>query len=65
MLRSVANLTRADGEEFLPLAAAMGLQTEVETFGLAEAGEALRRLRDGRIRGSAVLDIAASAAEGA
>jgi alcohol dehydrogenase, propanol-preferring len=54
-LRSVANLTRADGEEFLDLAPRVPVRTEVETFPLAEANEALDRLRSGRIRGSAVL----------
>ena len=54
-LRSVANLTRADGEEFLALAPLVPVRTEVETFPLAEANEALDRLRSGRIRGSAVL----------
>ena len=54
-LRSVANLTRADGEEFLTLAPLVPVRTEVETFPLAEANEALDRLRSGRIRGSAVL----------
>jgi len=55
MLRSVANLTRADGEEFLALAPRVPVRTEVETFPLGEANEALDRLRSGRIRGSAVL----------
>jgi alcohol dehydrogenase, propanol-preferring len=55
MLRSVANLTRADGEEFLALAPRVPVRTEVETFPLTEANEALDRLRSGRIRGSAVL----------
>jgi alcohol dehydrogenase, propanol-preferring len=54
-LRSVANLTRADGEEFLALAPLVPVRTEVETFPLSEANEALDRLRSGRIRGSAVL----------
>jgi alcohol dehydrogenase, propanol-preferring len=54
-LRSVANLTRADGEEFLALAPLVPVRAEVETFPLAEANEALDRLRSGRIRGSAVL----------
>ena len=54
-LRSVANLTRADGEEFLALAPLVPVRTEVETFPLGEANEALDRLRSGRIRGSAVL----------
>ena len=54
-IRSVANLTRADGEEFLALAPRVPVRTEVETFPLAEANEALDRLRAGRIRGAAVL----------
>jgi len=54
-IRSVANLTRADGEEFLALAPRVPVRTEVETFPLAEANEALDRLRAGSIRGAAVL----------
>ena len=54
-LRSVANLTRADGEEFLALAPSVPVRTEVETFPLAEANEALTRLREGKLRGAAVL----------
>ncbi|HEY7725157.1 MAG TPA: alcohol dehydrogenase, partial [Anaeromyxobacteraceae bacterium] len=52
---SVANLTRRDGEEFLALAPRIPVRTEVETFPLAEANEALARLREGRLRGAAVL----------
>jgi len=55
VLRSVANLTRADAEEFLALAPRVPVRTEVETFPLEEANEALDRLRTGRLRGSAVL----------
>jgi alcohol dehydrogenase, propanol-preferring len=55
VVRSVANLTRADGEEFLALAPAVPVRTEVETFPLAEANEALERLRRGAVRGAAVL----------
>jgi propanol-preferring alcohol dehydrogenase len=55
VVRSVANLTRRDGEEFLALAPRVPVRTEVETFPLAEANEALTRLRKGRIRGAAVL----------
>jgi propanol-preferring alcohol dehydrogenase len=55
MVRSVANLTRRDGEEFLALAPRVPVRTEVETFALADANEALTRLRRGRIRGAAVL----------
>jgi alcohol dehydrogenase, propanol-preferring len=54
-LRSVANLTRADGEEFLALAPLVPVRTEVETFPLRQANEALDRLRSGRIQGAAVL----------
>ena len=54
-IRSVANLTRADGEEFLALAPTIPVRTEVETFRLDEANEALDRLRHGTLRGAAVL----------
>jgi propanol-preferring alcohol dehydrogenase len=54
-IRSVANLTRADGEEFLTLALRVPVATEVETFPLADANAALTRLREGRITGAAVL----------
>jgi propanol-preferring alcohol dehydrogenase len=56
-VRSVANLTRLDGEEFLRIAPQVPIITEVEAFALDEANEALRRLRAGEIRGSAVLTI--------
>lgn len=54
-LRSVANLTRSDGEEFLALAPRVPVRTEVEPFPLERANEALDRLRAGRVRGAAVL----------
>jgi alcohol dehydrogenase, propanol-preferring len=54
-LRSVANLTRADGEEFLALAPRVPVRTEVESHPLAQANEALERLRAGHVRGTAVL----------
>lgn len=57
-LRSVANLTRQDGEEFLALAPQVPVRTEVEVFPLAWANEALTRLREGRVRGAAVLSCA-------
>lgn len=57
VIRSVANLTRRDGEEFLALAPKIPVRTDVETFPLAQADEALRQLRTGRIRGAAVLMI--------
>lgn len=52
---SVANLTRRDGLEFLALAPRVPVRTEVETFPLAQANEALARVRGGRINGAAVL----------
>ena len=52
---SVANLTRRDGEEFLALAPKVPVRTEVQTFPLEEANEALARLRSGGIQGAAVL----------
>jgi propanol-preferring alcohol dehydrogenase len=55
VLRSVANLTRRDGEEFLDLAPRVPVRTEVETHPLADANEALDRLRTGKVRGAAVL----------
>jgi len=54
-LRSVANLTRRDGEEFLALAPQVPVRTTTVPFPLVEANEALRRLREGRIEGAAVL----------
>jgi propanol-preferring alcohol dehydrogenase len=54
-IRSVANLTRKDGEEFLKLAPRVPVHTQVESFPLSEANEALTRLRTGLIRGAAVL----------
>ncbi len=54
-VRSIANLTRRDGEAFLDLAPKAGVRTEVQTFPLASANEALQHLREGRVRGAAVL----------
>ena len=54
-LVSVANLTRRDGEEFLPLAAQIPVETTVHTYPLAQANEALEDLRHGRFSGAAVL----------
>jgi propanol-preferring alcohol dehydrogenase len=54
-LLSVANLTRQDGEEFLALAPSVPVRTEVETYPLADANDALDRLRRGALRGAAVL----------
>jgi len=55
VLRSVANLTRADAEEFLQIAPSVPVRTEVTTFPLEDANEALDRLRGGNLRGAAVL----------
>lgn len=54
-VRSIANLTRHDGEAFLDIAPKAGIRTEVETFPLASANEALQHLASGRVRGAAVL----------
>ncbi len=54
-VRSVANLTRRDGEEFLALAPKVPVRTVIETFPLEDANEALARLRRGCLRGAAVL----------
>jgi alcohol dehydrogenase, propanol-preferring len=58
VVRSVANLTRRDGEELLHIAPQVPVRTEVEIFDLGSANEALDRLRSGRIRGAAVLTMA-------
>lgn len=55
VVRSVANLQRRDGVEFLELAARVPVNTQVETFALADANTALARLRSGRLSGAAVL----------
>ena len=55
VLRSVANLTRRDGEEFLALAPQIPVRTEVTSYPLARAGQALDDLRAGRFRGAAVV----------
>jgi propanol-preferring alcohol dehydrogenase len=54
-IRSVANLTRRDGIEFMKLAASIPIQTHVQTFTLGEANVALERLRSGALSGAAVL----------
>ncbi len=55
MVRSVANLTRRDGEEFLALAPAAGITTTTQTYPLADANRALGDLRSGALQGAAVL----------
>jgi propanol-preferring alcohol dehydrogenase len=54
-IRSVANLTRADGEEFLALAPTIPVRTEVHVFDLADTNDALDDLRAGRVQGAAVV----------
>ena len=55
MVRSVANLTRQDAEEFLALAPAADIHTATQTYPLADANRALADLRHGRLQGAAVL----------
>jgi len=62
VLRSVANLTRADAREILDLAPRIPIRTTVRTFALEEAETALAELRAGRIEGTAVLQLGRSAA---
>ena len=59
VLRSVANLTRQDGEEFLALVPQVPVRPEIDVFPLEAANETLDRLRAGQVLGSAVLDLAA------
>ncbi len=55
VLRSVANLTRADAEEFLTIAPEVPVRTHVEAFELERANDALARVREGSLRGAAVV----------
>jgi propanol-preferring alcohol dehydrogenase len=57
VLRSVANFTRRDAVQFLRLAAEIPVQTEIETFPLAEANQALRKLAQSDLRAAAVLTV--------
>jgi alcohol dehydrogenase, propanol-preferring len=57
VVRSVANLTRRDGEEFLALAPKVPVRTEVEEYPLEQANAALSDLRSGKIKGAAVLSM--------
>jgi propanol-preferring alcohol dehydrogenase len=57
VLRSVANLTRRDGEELLQIATQARVKTQVTEFPLAQANEAIDQFRHGRIEGAAVLNI--------
>ena len=58
-IRSVANLTRRDGEDFLALAPAVPVRTTVTTYPLERTAEALEDLRAGRFHGAAVVQVAA------
>jgi alcohol dehydrogenase, propanol-preferring len=55
IVRSVANLTRKDGQEYLQLAAEVPIEAQVQVFKLSQANEALENLRKGQIHGAAVL----------
>ena len=57
VLRSVANNTRQDGEDFLRLAAEIPIHTEIEVFPLRDANRALNSLKNDAIRGAAVLEV--------
>jgi propanol-preferring alcohol dehydrogenase len=54
-IRSVANLTREDGEEFLAIAPQVPIKTQVTTYSLGGANQALDDLRNGQLQGAAVL----------
>jgi propanol-preferring alcohol dehydrogenase len=58
VIRSVANNTRQDGEDFLRVAAEIPIRTEVQVFPLAEANRALNALKDDEVRGAAVIHVA-------
>ncbi|HUJ80551.1 MAG TPA: hypothetical protein VLW83_01645, partial [Candidatus Acidoferrales bacterium] len=57
VIRSVANNTRRDGEDFLRVAAEIPIHTQTEIFPLREANQALRKLKEDAIRGAAVIKI--------
>ena len=60
IVRSVANLSRRDGEEFLALAPRVPVRTQVKSFALEQANEAIDHLRRGEVHGSAVLHLSAA-----
>ena len=59
-IKTVANVTRRDLEEFLPIAAEIPLHVEIQSYALEDANQALMDLRAGHVRGAKVLDIAAA-----
>jgi alcohol dehydrogenase, propanol-preferring len=60
VIRSVANNTRQDGEDFLRVAAEIPIRTQIQVFPLAEANRALNALKDDDVRGAAVIQVAAA-----
>ena len=61
MVRSVANLTRKDGNELLGIAPKIPIRTEVQLYSLEQANQALESLRSGRVHGAAVLVMSTAA----
>ena len=57
ILRSVANNTRQDGQDFLELAAKIPIEVQIQTFPLSDANRALNALKNDSIRGAAVLTV--------
>ena len=64
-LRSVANLTRRDAEEFLALAAEQGIRATYASYPLEDASDALLAIADDAVQGAAVLDVAGGRPPGA
>jgi len=60
VLRSVANLTRRDGNEFLEIAQGVPVKTQVTTYALDETAQALEDLRHGAFQGAAVVQVRAA-----
>jgi propanol-preferring alcohol dehydrogenase len=60
---SVANLTRADGDEFFETISRFPVRTQVQTYALDDANRALADLRGGRLQGAAVLKVGHDASE--
>jgi propanol-preferring alcohol dehydrogenase len=58
-VRSVANNTRGDGEDFLKVAAEIPIHTETQVFPLEETNQALNQLKNDAVRGAAVIQVAA------
>ena len=56
VVRSIANLTRSDAQEFLDIAAQFKIETTIQPMPLSHANKALQRLRDGEVNGALVLE---------